>query len=105
MSTSDSSAPSWKPLDPRQRRVFGVLIEKAKTTPAGYPMSVNAIVAGCNQKNNRDPVTSYDDFGVEKALDELRTFGAVSEIDWLGRVSKWKHQATSGSPWTRRNWP
>ena len=93
MSTSDSSAPSWKPLDPGSAVYFGVLIEKAKTTPAGYPMSVNAIVAGCNQKNNRDPVTSYDDFGVEKALDELRTFGAVSEIDWLGRVSKWKHQA------------
>jgi uncharacterized protein YceH (UPF0502 family) len=83
----------WKPLDARQRRVLGVLIEKAKTTPAAYPMSVNAIVTGCNQKNNRDPITTLDDFGVEKALDELRNLGAVSEVDWLGRVSKYKHHA------------
>jgi hypothetical protein len=90
---SPRAGPSWKPLDPRQRRVLGVLIEKAKTTPAGYPMSVNAIVTGCNQKNNRDPIMTLDDFGVEKALDELRTLGVMSEIDWLGRVSKWKHHA------------
>jgi len=88
-----TSRPAWKPLDARQRRVLGVLIEKAKTTPAGYPMSVNAIVAGCNQKSNREPFTAYDDIDVEKALDELRIMGAVSEIDWLGRVSKYKHHA------------
>lgn len=85
--------PAWRPLDARQRRVLGVLVEKAKTTPAGYPMSVNAIVAGCNQKNNRDPLTQYDDIDVEKALDELRQLGVVSEIDWMGRVSKYKHHA------------
>src|SRR5262249_29023465 len=72
-------------------RVLGVLIEKAKTTPAGYPMSVNAIVTGCNQKNNRDPVTEYDDLSVEKALEQLRVAGAVTEVDWVGRVAKWKH--------------
>jgi uncharacterized protein YceH (UPF0502 family) len=85
--------PRWKPLDPIQRRVLGVLIEKAKTTPAGYPMSVNAIVSGCNQKNNRDPVMELDDFTVEKALSELRDLGAVLEVDWMGRVSKFKHEA------------
>lgn len=85
--------PTWKPLDERQRRVLGVLVEKAKTTPAGYPMSVNAIVVGCNQKNNRDPLTAYDDVDVEQALDGLRTHGVVSEIDWTGRVSKYKHHA------------
>ena len=90
---SIGTPPKWKPLDARQRRVLGVLIEKAKTTPAGYPMSANAIVAGCNQKNNRDPLSSYDEIDVEKALDELRTLGAVSELDWLGRVSKYKHHA------------
>ena len=87
------SAAKWKPLDPIQRRVLGVLIEKAKTTPAGYPMSVNAIVAGCNQKSNRDPLMTLDDIEVERALDGLRTLGAVSEIDWMGRVSKYKHHA------------
>lgn len=90
---STPATPKWKPLDARQRRVLGVLIEKAKTTPAAYPITVNALVAGCNQKNNRDPLTQYDNTDVEKALDELRTLGVVSEIDWLGRVSKYKHQA------------
>jgi len=83
----------WTPLDARERRVLGVMIEKAKTTPAGYPMTVNAIVTGCNQKNNRDPLSSYDDTDVEQALDVLRTLGVVSEIDWLGRVPKYKHDA------------
>lgn len=86
-------ATKWQPLDPIQRRVLGVLIEKAKTTPAAYPMTVNAIVTGCNQKNNRDPVTTLDDVDVERALDQLRTMGAVSEVDWVGRVSKYKHHA------------
>ncbi len=85
--------PRWKPLDERQRRVLGVLVEKAKTTPAGYPMPVNAIVAGCNQKSHRDPVMDLDDFAVEKTLDELRALGAVSELVRPGRVRKFEHQA------------
>jgi uncharacterized protein YceH (UPF0502 family) len=97
MDATPSPAPPterrWGPLDPIQRRVLGVLIEKAKTTPAGYPMSVNAIVAGCNQKNNREPITAYDDFDVEKALSEMQTLGLVKEIDWVGRVPKYKHLA------------
>jgi uncharacterized protein YceH (UPF0502 family) len=92
--TGDSpAAPAWKPLDANQRRVLGVLIEKGKTTPGAYPMTVNGIVTGCNQKNNRDPLTTLDDFDVEKALEELCSLGAVSEIDWLGRVPKYKHHA------------
>jgi len=85
--------PVRRTLTPEQRRVLGVLIEKAKTTPAGYPMTVNAIVAGCNQKNNREPVTAYDDFDVEKVLGELQALGVVKEIDWVGRVPKYKHLA------------
>jgi uncharacterized protein YceH (UPF0502 family) len=87
------AAAKWRALEPNQRRVLGVLIEKAKTTPAAYPISVNAIVTGCNQKNNREPLTTLDDIDVERALDGLRTLGAASEIDWMGRVSKWKHHA------------
>src|SRR5262245_12605676 len=85
--------PRWKPIGPPERRVLGVLIEKAKTTPAGYPMSLNAIVTGCNQKNNRDPITAYDDTDVQNALEQLRQVGALDEIDWLGRVPKYKHKA------------
>ena len=62
-----SDAPRWRALDAPQRRVLGVLIEKAKTTPAAYPMTINAIVAGSNQKNNRDPITSHDDFDISQS--------------------------------------
>lgn len=86
-------APRWKPLDALQRRVLGVLIEKAKTTPAAYPMSINAIVAGCNQKSNREPLMTLDDFEAGRVLDQLRGMGAVSELDWVGRVAKYKHHA------------
>lgn len=83
----------WRALEPNQRRVLGVLIEKAMTTPAGYPMTVNALVAGCNQKNNRDPVTTLDDIDVGNALVELGELGVVEEIDWMGRANKYKHKA------------
>lgn len=95
MSGSSDSVPGRAPrtLDAMQRRVLGVLIEKAKTTPGGYPMTVNAIVTGCNQKNNRDPLTAYDDADVENTLNDLINLGAVEIIDWVGRVPKYKHLA------------
>lgn len=80
-------------LEPTLRRVLGVLVEKAKTTPGSYPMTVNAIVSGCNQKSNRDPRTSLDDADVMNALHELIGLGAAEELDWLGRVPKYKHLA------------
>ena len=45
----------WCALSPRQRRAVGVLVEKAKTTPDSYPMTLNALTNGCNQKSNRSP--------------------------------------------------
>jgi len=80
-------------LNAPQRRVLGVLIEKAKTTPAGYPMSLNAIVAGCNQKSNREPVTELEDGEVERALDELTAMGVASEAPLVSRVPKYRHHA------------
>ena len=70
---------------------MGVLVEKAKTTPEYYPMTVAAIVAACNQKSNRDPVTNYDQDDVEETLHGLRKKGAVILIEGSGRVAKWKH--------------
>ena len=84
--------PTWKPLSPEQRRVLGVLIEKAKTTPAGYPMTVNAIVIGCNQKSNRDPMMTLTDDDVERALEELRELGAVTEAPESTRTAKFRHR-------------
>ncbi len=84
--------PSWKPLSPEQRRVLGVLIEKAKTTPAGYPMTINAIVIGCNQKNNREPLMTLEAREVERALEELRTLGVVTEAHESTRSAKFRHR-------------
>jgi len=84
--------PTWKPLGPEQRRVLGVLIEKAKTTPAAYPMTVNAIVTGCNQKNNREPTMELVADDVERILEELRALGAVTEAHESTRSAKFRHR-------------
>ncbi len=75
-------------------RVLGVLVEKATTTPDQYPLTVNALVNGCNQKNNRDPVTSLDEDAVLDALNALREKGLVMRVDMAGsRVPKYRHLA------------
>lgn len=90
-SNPNNEGPSWRPLDRIQRRVAGVMVEKAKTTPENYPMSLNAITTGCNQKSNRSPQMELDPSDVEVALDELREMGAMVEIQGDGRVAKYKH--------------
>lgn len=85
--------PQWQPLNSRQRRVFGVLIEKAKTTPDAYPMTLNGIVTGCNQKSNREPLMTLTPEDVEQILDELRSMSAVTEVQGSGRVAKYRHHA------------
>ena len=71
---------------------MGVLAEKGKTTPEYYPMTVAAIVAGCNQKSNRDPITNYDQDDVEETLHSLRKKGAAILVESSGgRVPRWKH--------------
>ena len=82
---------TWVPLSPRERRVLGVLVEKAKTTPEYYPLTVAAIVTGCNQKSNRDPVTNYDADDAEEILQGLRKKGAAVMVEAGGRVVRWKH--------------
>src|SRR5204863_1942442 len=83
----------WQPLSLRQRRVLGVLIEKAKTTPDVYPMTINGLVAGCNQKSNREPQLNLSNDDVEQVLEELRAMGAVTEVQGSGRVAKYRHHA------------
>jgi uncharacterized protein YceH (UPF0502 family) len=86
-------APPWKPLNSRQRRVLGVLVEKAKTVPESYPMTVNGIVAGSNQKSNREPQMELTQEDVAQILEELRALGAVTEVQGSGRVLKYRHHA------------
>lgn len=90
--TDPSATPRrWQPLGAIDRRVAGVLAEKAKTTPDVYPMSLNAICTGCNQKNNRSPLMQLEPSEVEESLDRLRELGAVGLIEGYGRVAKYRH--------------
>lgn len=88
-----TEGPKWKPLNSRQRRVLGVLVEKAKTVPESYPMTVNGIVSGSNQKSNREPQMELTQEDVEQLLEELRALGAVTEVQGSGRVLKYRHHA------------
>lgn len=93
----DTTAPTtetqrtWKPLTRQQRRVAGVLVEKAKTTPDAYPLSLNALTNGCNQKSNRAPQMNLTAEVVQDVADELRDLGAVLEVQGGSRVAKYRH--------------
>lgn len=88
---SATSEPKWQPVGAVERRILGVLVEKAKTTPDAYPMTLNAITTGCNQKNNRDPQMNLESDQVDQALENLRKLGAVAEVQGGGRVPKYRH--------------
>ncbi|GHE31551.1 YceH family protein [Sphingobacterium griseoflavum] len=73
-------------------RVIGSLLEKSKTTPEYYPMTLNSLQAACNQKSSRKPVVSYDEHTIIEALDTLRKRGLISTVVGGGsRVTKYKH--------------
>lgn len=66
-------------------------MEKAKTTPEVYPMSLNGVCTACNQKSNRAPVMQLEPDQVSESLDRLRQMGAVGLIEGAGRVHKYRH--------------
>lgn len=81
-------------LTPNECRVLGVLIEKAMTTPAQYPLSLNGITTGCNQKNNRDPIVNLSEDDAFDALDGLKQKGLARQVTLTGsRVDKYRHVA------------
>jgi uncharacterized protein YceH (UPF0502 family) len=92
-SAEEPASPKWQPLEAIQRRVLGVLIEKAKTTPDNYPLSLNALRSGCNQKNNRAPLMQLEEPQIEEALDELRKVGAVALVQGDSRIDRYRHLA------------
>src|SRR5439155_6893392 len=91
---------SWEPLTVEERRVLGVLVEKQKTskTADAYPLTLNALVTGCNQKSNRDPVLDLDEVEVEEALGALQKKGLVERITG-GRAERFRHKLYDA--WTR----
>ena len=75
-----------------EARILGSLVEKQLTTPEYYPLTLNSLVAACNQKSNREPVVSYDEDTVTRALDELREKNLVYLFyGSTSRVVKYKH--------------
>jgi uncharacterized protein YceH (UPF0502 family) len=79
-------------LDPIEARILAVLVEKAKTTPDTYPLTLNALVAGCDQKTSREPVMSLDDAEVQAGIESLRSRHLVVETYGAsGRVPRYAH--------------
>ena len=85
------------PLTAPQRRVLGTLIEKAFTTPAGYPLTLNALVSGCNQLTCREPVTQFPEEEVARAVQELKRLHLVKEgeYDKGARVDRFQHDVSA----------
>ena len=78
-----------------QARVLGCLIEKDMATPEYYPLSANALVNACNQKNNRDPITHFDEETVLSTIDELRALQLATVLSGgSNRVPKYGHRAS-----------
>ena len=89
-------------LNPAEARVLGSLVEKDITTPDYYPLSLNALINACNQKNNREPVTNFDEETVRLALRNLsdkRLAGMARGAE--GRVAKYEHRLQEVYNFTR----
>lgn len=82
-------------LTPEEVRVLGALLEKEATTPEYYPLTLNSLVAACNQKSNRWPVVEFGEGDVHLALEGLKTKGMAAEIIGNGRVSKFAQRYTA----------
>jgi uncharacterized protein YceH (UPF0502 family) len=73
-----------------EARVLGTLMEKARTVPDSYPLTLNSVVAGCNQKTSRDPLMNVDEAQAQEALDALKTMALVFESSG-GRATRYEH--------------
>ncbi|RZI95639.1 MAG: DUF480 domain-containing protein [Rubrivivax sp.] len=79
-----------RPLSPLEARVLGTLMEKARTVPDSYPLTLNAVVSGCNQKTSREPLMTVTDTQAQEALDDLKALHLVFETSG-GRVTRYEH--------------
>lgn len=83
------------PLTPLEARVLAVLVEKKHTVPDSYPLSLNALTLGCNQKTAREPVMQASEAEVLQAIEGLREHGLINEVSG-NRVPRFAHNAPSG---------
>ena len=79
-----------RPLSPAEARVLGTLMEKARTVPDSYPLTLNSLQSGCNQKTARDPVLNITEAEISEAIDGLRECSLVIESSG-SRVTRYEH--------------
>ena len=88
-----------KILSKKQRRVLGVMVEKGITTPEYYPMTLKGLTAGCNQKNNRSPLSDYSEDDIAATIDELRDIGLAAVVHTeSGRTERFRHYVRKQFP-------
>lgn len=97
----ETQATTLPVLDAEEIRILGALMEKSKTTPEYYPMTINGLTAACNQKTSRRPVVNYEEQTIVLALDRLKRKGLVSTATGSGiRSAKYKHNLALKFPFT-----
>jgi uncharacterized protein len=84
-----------RPLTAAEARVLGTLMEKARTVPDSYPLTLNALATGCNQKSSREPAMQLADAQVLEALEGLRQLSLINETSG-GRVTRYEHNFQRG---------
>ncbi|GKS74380.1 YceH family protein [Acidovorax sp. SUPP950] len=87
--------PRTRPLSPTEARVLATLMEKARTVPDSYPLTLNGVLTGCNQKSSRDPVMQLTESQAQEALDSLRLRTLAVEIGG-NRATKFEHNFPRG---------
>ena len=88
-------SPDTRPLTPTEARVLATLMEKARTVPDSYPMSLNGLLTGCNQKTSREPVMNVSDADAQEALDALKLLNLAFESSG-NRTTRWEHNFQRG---------
>lgn len=92
MTLSPDTLPRPPQLSAIEARVLGTLMEKARTVPDSYPLTLNSLMLGCNQKTSREPLMELDETQVAAALDTLKPLGLVREVSG-GRTARYEHNA------------
>lgn len=87
-----------------EQRVLGVLMEKALTQPGSYPLTLNAVLLGANQKQNREPVVEYGESDIARAVHSLQVKGLVKQAPPVAgaRSNRFQHQVVEVFHWDRR---
>jgi hypothetical protein len=87
--------PATTPLSAAEARVLATLMEKARTVPDSYPLTLNTLLLGCNQKSSREPLMDLSEADIAAAIDTLKTAGLVRESSG-GRAARFEHNAQRG---------